>query len=222
MFLLATSCPPVTGPLPLPLPEIGDVVLRRSRRTPASILPPPSASLNPIASALNFVDVDGRHREQRDEHRHEQREQVGVGNDPRLVVHVLFVLLGELVVASVDMLSTSLRRYAASASAPPLPRPPRRGHVVALRRRNVRLQQLLDHAGAHAGLDRHDPFDDQLLCATSISGELLQLVRHRQPDAVGEEHAPERRDERAGDAVTDLLRVRRGAPSSPSGRTPRR
>ena len=35
----------------------------------------------------------------------------------------------------------------------------------------MRLQQLFDHPGAHAGLDRHDPFDDQLLVRDFVLAE---------------------------------------------------
>ena len=47
---------------------------------------------------LELLDVDASRCEQSEEHDHQQREHVGVGDDPRLVVHMLLVLLVLLVV----------------------------------------------------------------------------------------------------------------------------
>ena len=192
---------------------------------PARMFSPPSTSF-PLKACLSDTGelgelrgVHGRDRPHDDEQRHEQRDHVGVGEEPALVAALVPAVI------ALRARGRGRRRASRLALTPTLmPPPEHRGSAAASRRRVLRglLAALVRARGrcraarrACAGCRppgaRARPRASSRGSSTSSSDSPLSLLRDRQEDDVRAADAVERRDERAGDRVAERARVRRGS-----------
>ncbi len=151
------------------------------------------------AQRLELRLVDHRHGVQHHEERHQERDHVGVGEQPALVG-----MLGRVLLLACHQAAC---RSSSTASSPPCS-PASSG---ALGRVEERAELLLDDARVVARLDRDDALDQHRARVHLVVRDALQLVADRQEDEVRGRDAVERRDEGARDGGAERARDRRGS-----------